>query len=162
MMKGRKRKIVLVIALCAATVAAVVMGERFALPRVIHWREMRAVDRVMRADHVAIRDAGRVLLARHSNEIGKLSPKDGEIPKVIRDLSPNEIELRKESVLIDVGNVFNPFGLSVFADGVEGHGARRLMDGLWVFHDGQLEEWDANHTSNGIRQPADGLPQPSR
>jgi len=149
-----KHLIAWIAALCGIMVVAAFIGERCVLPHVIHWQEMRAVNRVMTADHRAIRDAGRTLLAKHPNTTGPLNVKDESIPKIIRNLEPRRVVLDKDSVLVDVGNVFNPFGITVFAEGVDGHGARKLLDGLWVFHDGQLDEWDASQaTPRSVRYP---------
>jgi len=54
------------------------------------------------------------------------------------------------SLGVDFSDVFNPFGIIVYAAGLNpraepksGIGPRKWIDGLWLYDDGQLETYGA-------------------
>jgi hypothetical protein len=100
------------------------------------------------ADPAELLTAGRALLASRPGFVGKVSPSSSEIPKAIRRLKPRRISMSTNSVGVDFSDVSNPFGIIVYAVGVNppsepksGRGPRKWIDGLWLYDDGQLENY---------------------
>lgn len=95
--------------------------------------------------------AGRALIASRAGFVGEISPSSRDVPRAIRSLKPTRVSLSTNSLGVDFSDVFNPFGIIIYAAGANpppppksGIGPRKWIDGLWLYHDGQLE---------GIGQP---------
>jgi hypothetical protein len=108
------------------------------------WQQKRMVKRVLAADPAQLLSAGRTLIASRPGFVGEISPSATEIPGVIRRLKPTRVSFTTNSVWIDFSDVFNPFGIAVYAAGADSRGPHKWIDGLWLYDDGQLE---------GIGQP---------
>lgn len=115
------------------------------------WQQARMVKRVLAAEPEELVSAGRALLASRAGFVGKISPASRDIPRDIRRLKPTRVFVSTNSLGVDFSDVFNPFGIIVYAAGANpppppksGIGPRKWIDGLWLYHDGQLE---------GIGQP---------
>ena len=115
------------------------------------WQQKRMVKRVLAADPKELVSAGRALLASRAGFVGEISPSSRDIPRGIRSLKPTRVSLSTNSLGVDFSDLFNPFGIIIYAAGANpppppksGIGPRKWIDGLWLYHDGQLE---------GIGQP---------
>ena len=114
------------------------------------WRQERMVKRVLAADPAELLSAGRTLIASRPGLVGKITPSSPDVPSAIRRLKPTLISMSRDSLGVDFGDVYNPFGIIVYAAGVNppaepksGIAPRKWIDGLWLYHDGQLETYGA-------------------
>lgn len=110
------------------------------------WQQKRIVARVLAADPAELLRGGRALLASRTGYVGTIKPSSTDVPLSIRRLKPTMISVSKGSVSVDFSDVANPFGIIVYADGVNPPpqrnsriGPRMWIDGLWIYDDGQLE-----------------------
>lgn len=110
------------------------------------WQQKRMVKRVLAAEPEALLSAGRAFLANRSGFIGEIDPSSLDVPAAIRKLKPTLISMNTNSLGVDFSDVSNPFGIIVYAAGVNppvkpksGIGPRKWIDGLWLHDDGQLE-----------------------
>lgn len=115
---------------------------------IYRWQQKRMVERVLAANPEVLRTAGRALLASRVGFVGEISPLSPDVPMPIRKLKPTRIELSTNSLGVDFSDVFNPFGIIVYATGQNppakpkfGRGPTCWIDGLWVYDDGQLETY---------------------
>ena len=139
------RNAVLLLAIVATLVATLSMLDSSAF---YAWRQERMVKRVLAADPAELMAAGRTLIASRPGFVGQISASSPDVPSAIRRLKPTLISLSTNSLGVDFSDVFNPFGIIVYAAGVNppavpkfGRGPRRWIDGLWVYDDGQLETY---------------------
>jgi hypothetical protein len=58
---------------------------------------------------------------------------DQEVPIMLRSLNFSIINVYDDRVDIDFGGAFLSFGLSVFPEGVEGKGTKKLGPGIWFY-----------------------------
>lgn len=120
-------------------------------PRFYRLQQKRMVERVMNSDPQALRLEGRRLFMMHDGKIGGVAISDLEIPSVLKSLKPSRISFNSGSVDIDFGDPFNPFGITVFEKDSQGYdpdsSSEKWIDGVWIFHDGQLIKWKANNPS---------------
>lgn len=133
-----------VLLLGAVVLAGVSFLEFLGVPPFYAWQQKRMVKRVLAADPEQLLIAGRQLLHSRAGFSGEISTSAPEIPPAIRRLKPTRVSISTNSVWIDFSDVFNPFGIAVYAAGTDGSGPHKWIDGLWVYDDGQLE---------GIGQP---------
>jgi hypothetical protein len=91
-------------------------------------------------DHSAVLAACREMMAdptgyRTMEYSAGLDLRDHNIPAIIRDLGPAYVGVGDTFVQIEMHGGFNHFGLRAFAEGVEGGGNQKLIEGLWFYHD---------------------------
>jgi hypothetical protein len=123
------------------------------------WQQQRMVKRVLAADPAELLRAGRTLIASRPGFVGEINPSSPDVPRAIRRLKPAVISFSTNSLGVDFSDVFNPFGIIIYAAGVNppaepksGRGPRRWIDGLWVYDDGQLETYGQQFgPANGSR-----------
>lgn len=114
------------------------------------WQQERMVTRVLAANPAELLSAGRTLITRRQGFTGELSASSSDIPSPIRRLKPTRISMSAGRLGVDFGDVANPFGIIVYAAGVNPPavdksrvGPRKWIDGLWLYDDGQLETYGA-------------------
>jgi hypothetical protein len=153
-MNPSNRNAVIVLALAGVLVVAVWLLDSSAL---YAWRQERMVKRVMAADPRELLSAGRELIASRQGRAGKISPLSSDVPKAIRRLKPTLISVSTNSLAVDFSDVSNPFGIIIHAVGLDppakpksGFGPREWIKGLWLYDDGQLENF--GQTGNEIRR----------
>jgi hypothetical protein len=117
-------------------------------PTYYFWQQERMVRRVLRANPIELRDAATALLTKRENSLGKIDPSAAEVPNAIRILKPTSIMVSSNQIGIDFGDAFNPFGIIVYRPGYTppphekwGRPPLRWVDGLWLYDDGQLEQY---------------------
>lgn len=138
----------------AAVILIAVMGVLIAAVSVLDsssfyaWQQKRMVKRVLAADPAQLLSAGRELITSRSGFAGEISPSSPDVPEAIRRLKPTLITISTNAVGVDFSDVYNPFGIIVYAAGVSpppapknGRGPRQWIDGLWLYDDGQLEAY---------------------
>ena len=140
----RAPKAVSLMVAAVAVLALVVLLELMDSSAFYAWQQKRMVKRVLAADPEQLLSAGRQLLHGRAGFVGEISPSAPEIPPVIRRLKPTRVSISTNSVWVDFSDVFNPFGIVVYAAEADGRGPHKWIDGLWLYDDGQLE---------GIGQP---------
>ena len=106
------------------------------------------VRRVLAADPGELLSAGRTLIADRQGFVGEISTSSPDVPRVISRLKPTRISMSANRLGVDFGDVANPFGIIVYAIGVNPpavdksrRGPRKWIDGLWLYDDGQLENY---------------------
>jgi hypothetical protein len=148
-----KHNSLIAVILAAAAVMVVVLAS--ALPLEFfepifyyRWKQERMVKRVMGANPEQLLSATRQLLQSQPGFVGDMSPSAAGVPGAIRRLRPTKISIGTNAVRVEFSDVFNPFGIIVYAAGVNpppapqyGRGPREWIDGLWVYDDGQLETY---------------------
>ena len=117
-------------------------------PFYYHWQQKQMVQRVLAADPAQVLSAGRIVLARRPGFDGEIRPSSPEIPDAIRRLKPTKVSMSANVLGVDFSDASNPFGIIVYAAGVNppaepitGAGPRKWIDGLWLYDDGQLEKY---------------------
>jgi len=135
-------------AMVAAILAAVFVLEFFEPSFYYAWKQECMVRRVVAANPEHLLTAARQLLQSRPGFAGDINPSASGVPSAIRKLRPTRISFATHSVSIDFSDVFNPFGITVYAAGVSppaappyGRGPRQWIEGLWVYDDGQLETY---------------------
>ena len=128
-LRGSKAVVLTIAAI--AVLALVVVLEITDSSAFYAWQQNRMVRRVLAA--------GRQLLDSRAGFVGEISPSAHEIPPAIRRLKPTRVSISTNSVWVDFSDAFNPFGIAVYATGVDGRGPHKWIDGLWLYDDGQLE-----------------------
>jgi hypothetical protein len=139
------RNAVILLAAVGAVIAAVSVLDSSAF---YEWQQERMVKRVLAADPQELLDAGRAFIASRQGFTGKISPSSPDVPKAIRRLEPTLISVSTNSLGVDFSDVSNPFGIIIYAAGANppakpksGIGPRKWIDGLWLYDDGQLENF---------------------
>jgi hypothetical protein len=72
-------------------------------------------------------------------------PRDPNMPSVIRALQPAYIVAEDSHVRIELGGGFHHYGVNAYAEGTQGNGDKRLLDGLWYYDEGFQEcpnDWE--------------------
>lgn len=122
--------------------------------------QARAVQSVKESDPRLLLAAGRELLAKRAGRAGEIDVSDPIVPEAIRKLRPDSIWFQADAVYVNLGDIMNPFGFTVFKAGATGRDvgclmvkagqSREWIEGLWVFHDGQLWSPEAHASPGGI------------
>jgi hypothetical protein len=121
------------------------------------WQSARERDRVLyHSDHQAIRAACRDLMAKYAGEY--IDRDDPCLPDVLRELGTSYVSVSKDIVRVELHGGFDHYGVLAFPEGVEGHGDRKLMEGLWYYTEVAVHEirtlvvatWTHQRWSNGI------------
>ena len=95
-------------------------------------------------DYTVIATTLRSFAATHGWEKHGTSPEyyektDAEVPIMLRSLNFSIINVYNDHVDIDFGGAFLSFGLSVFPEGIEGKGTKKLGPGIWFYsEDGRV------------------------
>ncbi len=98
-------------------------------------KSARRIERLLHAtDHQAVLAGCRELMAKYPGQT--LDAGDTRLPKVIQELDPIFVEVTQERVLIALHGSFDHFGVVAYPKGIEGDGAKKLIDGLWYFDEG--------------------------
>lgn len=112
------------------------------------WKQERMVRRVMSANPDQLLSAARELLRSRPGFTGRVEPSAVDVPRGLRKLHPTGICFSTNSISVDFGDVFNPFGITAYAIGAEppppphyGVPPRQWIEGLYVFDDGQLQTY---------------------
>jgi len=137
-MKLKLWEVVVVAIIAIATVVALLLLNHSESPEYYFKQQQRMVERVLAANPNELLLAGREMLERRPNYVGEINPAAHEIPVAIRKLKPTRIFFQTNSVSVDFSDAFNPFGIVVVRTGMEGGSMVKWIDGLWLFHDGQL------------------------
>jgi hypothetical protein len=80
------------------------------------------------------------------------------LPDVLRELGTSYVSVSKDIVRVELHGGFDHYGVLAFPEGVEGHGDRKLMEGLWYYTEVAVHEirtlvvatWTHQRWSNGI------------
>ncbi len=144
-MKLRFRITVIVM---TATIALAGLLETLDSPAFYAWQQERMVKRVLAANPQELLAAGRTMIANRPGFTGQINPASRNIPKAIRQLKPTCISVSTISLGIDFSDVPNPFGIIIYAAGAPppampktGIGPRQWIEGLWLYDDGQLDQF---------------------
>jgi hypothetical protein len=84
-------------------------------------------------------DGRRLLRYMEDSSISSLSSFTDtydEVPRTIACLRPVYIDVYDGKLIVPVDIGDNRFYIWIFADGKQGHGHQRLVNGLWIFNDG--------------------------
>ncbi len=152
------RNTVILLAIIGAVVAALWLLDSSAF---YEWQQKRMVKRVLVADPAELLSVGRALLASRPGFVGEIRSSSPDVPIAIRRLKPSHISMSTNSLGVDFSDLFNPFGIIVYAVGVNapaepksGIGPRKWIDGLSIYDDGQLENFGQQNRCSE-REPAD-------
>jgi len=64
----------------------------------------------------------------------RIGSSDSALPAIIRALQPNEVDISKDVVYIQFGELsWDDYGLKAYMNGAEGSGTKQLIPGLWYF-----------------------------
>lgn len=144
-MMPRTRNAVILLAILGAVIATLSVLDSSAF---YVWQQKRMVRRVLAANPIELRDAGRTFLVSRQEVVGSISLSSSDVPKTIRRLKPTFISVSTNSLGVDFSDAANPFGLMIYAVGVNpppktksGIGFRKWIDGVWLYDDGQLENF---------------------
>jgi len=160
-----KRNILIAVILTFAAMVAAILASVFVLelfePSFYYaWKQERMVRRVLAANPDHVRSAARQLLQSRPGFVGDINPSASGVPSAIRRLRPTRISFETHSVSVDFSDVFNPFGITVYAAGVSppdaptyGRGPAKWIEGLWVYDDGQLEKYGRQVGPANVSQP---------
>jgi hypothetical protein len=58
---------------------------------------------------------------------------DSEVPEALKALNPTMIRVFPDRIDFECGGTFLGFGLSVFRNGLNGHGTKKLGSGIWFY-----------------------------
>ena len=148
MKNGKPKQIILTCLIGVVVIAAVICLGPWVDGKLYDRQQAQMVKRVMESDPQALLVAGRELLAKRNGRIGDADLTDIDLPPAIRGLRPTEISFRTNSVSIEFSDVFNPFGITVFDNANDApdpyYRGHKWVDGLWLYHDGQLEGYAFN------------------
>jgi hypothetical protein len=160
-----KRTIPIALLLALGPVAGVIFAAFLVLELLepsfyYRWKQKRMVSRVMAANPEHLRRAARELLQSRPDFVGEISPSAPGLPSELRKLKPRRISVTTNSVSVDFGDVFNPFGIIVYAADSSppaaplfGRGPRQWIDGLFLYDDGQLETSGQQNGANVLQHP---------
>jgi len=125
------------------------------------WQQERMVKRVLAADPAELLNSGRALIASRAGFVGEIHPASPDVPRAIRKLKPARLSISTNVLAVDFSDVSNPFGMIVYAAGVNppaepksGLGPRQWIDGLWIYDDGHLEKFSLKVGAANGSQPA--------
>ena len=113
-------------------IVLVAMEELGGWNAVYAWQQRRMVKRVLAGDPSQLLSAGRQMLQHRADFVGEIDASAPEIPSAIRELKPTRISISTTRVVVEFSDVFNPFGIFIYASGSEGRGSRKWIDGLWL------------------------------
>jgi hypothetical protein len=86
-----------------------------------------------KTDHHALAQELRDLAEKQEWKEVAFNKDDPRLPAYIRSLKPSAVYIRKYHIIIDFGGPFNAMDIRAFKPGVEGHGTKKLEDGLWFY-----------------------------
>ncbi len=151
------RNVVILVAIVGAMVVTLWVLDSSAF---YAWQQKRMVRRVLAADPAELVSAGRALIAGRTGFVGEIDPSSPDVPPSIRRQKPTLMSVSTNSLGVDFSDVSNPFGIIVYAAGVNpptvrksGIGPREWIDGLWIYDDGQLENLGQQDGSANESQP---------
>ena len=58
---------------------------------------------------------------------------DPRLPAILRGLGTSYVSVSEEVVHVELHGGFDHYGVNAFAEGVEGGGGRKLIEGLWYY-----------------------------
>jgi len=96
--------------------------------------DQKQIQLLYQSDHEALRDAGRKILSDANTYTNEFMMKD-ELPETIRNLSPSHASILpgRQELWIEMGGGFFHFGFTIFPEGIEGNGLKKLIPGLWYY-----------------------------
>jgi len=94
------------------------------------WNSKRERETLLNhSDHGAIPAACRDLMRKYPGE--EIDGQDPRLPAILRELGTSYVSVSEGAVHVELHGGFDHYGVSAFAEGVEGGGDRKLIEGLW-------------------------------
>ncbi len=132
------------------------------------WTETRQVPQrqillLYETDHKALLEACRIVLKEaregkweyYKQYVVRSSrdPNVDRLPEQILRLNPTYIYLRQNSIRIELVGGIHHLGVTAYSEDYEfeGHGDKKLLDGLWYYDDGYREDPDYKKVIESLR-----------